>query len=121
MGVERIDYVYLETHNWGKAVKFWQQLGFRLALDLGRSGRLEPEGGGPGIFLEEVPADRPLAMQVYLRVVDEMKPESPAEVTRSWHDSHWGSRLMEVRDPDHRTFVLQSYDGRSQVKVGRIP
>ncbi len=107
MAVERIDYVYLETHNWGKAVKFWQQLGFRLALDLGRSGRLEPQGGGSGIFLEEVPADRPLAMQVYFRVGDEMKPDLPVQVTRAWHDSHWGTRLMEVRDPDGRIFVLQ--------------
>jgi hypothetical protein len=109
MAVERVDYIYLETHNWGKAAKFWQQLGFRLVLDLGHSGRLEPEGGGPGIFLEEVPAGRPLAMQIFLRAPEEAAPQAPAEVVKPWHDSHWGTRLLNLRDPDGRPVTLQAY------------
>jgi hypothetical protein len=107
MAAERIDYIYMQTHNWGKAARFWQQLGFRLVLDLGHSGRLEPEGGGPGIFLEEVPEGRPLAMQIFLRAGDETLPEPPAQVVTPWRDSHWGTRLLEVRDPDGRSIVVQ--------------
>jgi hypothetical protein len=112
MAAERIDYIYMETHNWGKAARFWQQLGFRLVLDLGRSGRLEPEGGGPGIFLEEVPEGHPLAMQIFLRAGAETIPGAPAEVVQSWHDSHWGTRLLKVRDTDGRGITLQAYPSR---------
>ena len=108
MAAERIDYIYIETHNWGKAAKFWQQLGFRVVLDLGHAGRLEPEGGGPGIFLEEVPEGRPLAMQIFLRTRDQSTPEAPAEVVKPWHDSHWGTRLLELQDPDGHRIILQA-------------
>ncbi|HEU5299443.1 MAG TPA: VOC family protein [bacterium] len=113
MAVERIDYLYLETTNWGKAVKFWQTLGFRLVLDLGHSGRLEPVGGGPGIFLEEVPEGRPLRVQIFLRGPEEPAPGAPAQVAREWHDSHWGTRLLELRDPDGRTVVVQAQSART--------
>ncbi|HXF81456.1 MAG TPA: VOC family protein [bacterium] len=109
MAVERIDYLYLETANWGKAVRFWQALGFRLALDLGHSGRLEPPQGGPGIFLEEVPGRRSLGMQIFLRGPEAPAPGEPALVTKGWHDSHWGTRLLVLSDPDGRTVVVQAY------------
>ncbi len=103
-----IEYVYLETHNFGKTVKFWQGLGFALDLDLGRSGRLVNPDGGSAIFIEEVPADRPLANQLYLRAASpDARPEAPAEIAKDWHPSHWGTRLMELSDPDGRRVVMQ--------------
>jgi hypothetical protein len=54
MAVEGIEYVYLETRDFGKSARFWQRLGFELVLDLGTSGKLEPREGGAAIFLEEV-------------------------------------------------------------------
>lgn len=105
--IEGMEYVYLETHNWGKTVKFWLQLGYRLELDLGTSGRLVHPSGGTALFVEEVPEDREPAMQLYLRAGDETRPGPPAEVVRDWYDSHWGTRLLELRDPDGRTLVVQ--------------
>ncbi len=106
-----IDYVHVETHNWGKTVKFWQQLGFHIELDLGSSGRLVHEDGGSALFIEEVPEDRELACQLYLRAAsspDEASPpEAPVVVTQDWHASHWGTRLLELADPDGRTVVVQ--------------
>lgn len=98
MTIEAIDYVYVETHNWGKSAKFWTDLGLVLELDLGNAGKLVPPTGGPGIFLEEVPPDRELAFQVYFKV-------SSADDT--FTDSHWGTKLKEVSDPDGRVYVLQ--------------
>jgi len=109
MEVEGIDYVYLETHNWGRSAKFWQELGYDLALDLGTSGRFDPPGGGPGVFLEEVPEDREPASQVYLAVDSAaFSPGAPVEVVSGFEPSHWGTQLMVVRDPDGRRFVLQA-------------
>ncbi len=106
--IDGIDYVYLETRNFGKSAKFWQQLGFELVLDLGTSGRLVPPGGGAGVFLEEVSPETPLATGVYLRAVDPGLDVAPpvAAVTEPI-DSHWGTRLRVVRDPDGREFLLQ--------------
>ncbi len=112
MAVERIDYVYLETRNWGKSVKFWQRLGFELVLDLGTSGRLDPPGGGPGIFLEEVSPETPLAQGLYLKVDGPGFPlEAPVEPVGEVTATHWGTRLQIVRDPDGREFILQHTPG----------
>jgi hypothetical protein len=109
-----IEYVYLETHNWGKTVSFWQKLGFRLDLDLGRSGRLVHPDGGAAIFVEEVPPTRPLENQLYLRAArPDVHPEAPAELAKDWHSSHWGTRLLELRDPDGRAVILQHSDAEA--------
>lgn len=105
---EGIEYIYLETHNWGKSVKFWQGLGFELELDLGHSGRLVHPRDGSAVFVEEVPRDRTPSVQIYLRTRDASeKPAPPAEIVAGWQPSHWGSQLLELRDPDGRTHFLQ--------------
>ncbi len=110
MTVERIDYVYLETRNFGKAAKFWQKLGFELVLDLGTAGRLEPPGGGVGIHLEEVSPETPLAQGVYLRAdTSDFAFEPPVEAVTAAFDSHWNTRLQVIRDPDGRELILQHY------------
>lgn len=113
MAVEGIDYLYLESRNWGKSVKFWQRLGFVLVLDLGSSGKLEPPGGGAGIFLEEVSPETPLAQGAFLRVESpEFGLEPPVEPVGEPIETHWGTRLQTVRDPDGREFVLQHSPSR---------
>ncbi|MDQ7819201.1 MAG: VOC family protein [Armatimonadota bacterium] len=107
MSADCVEYVYLETHHWEESLAFWQRLGFRLALNLGRAGRLEAPAGGTAIFLEEVPGHHSLTMEVYLRAPEEFEPSGPVQVVQRWHDSHWGTRLMQIRDPDGRTFTVQ--------------
>ena len=61
------DHLYVETHDWGKAVAFWQRLGYRLDFDTGHgSGMLSHPAGGPTIFLAEQSIEDPLATEVYL-------------------------------------------------------
>ena len=106
-----IEYVYVETHNWGKTVKFWQELGFKLELDLWHSGSLVYPDGGATLFVEEVPFDRALQMQLFLNAADaESRPGPPTEIAKDWYAGHWGTRLLELRDPDGRTVVLQHED-----------
>ena len=38
----------------------------------------------------------------------DVRPGAPAEVTGDWHPSHWGTQLLDLRDPDGRAVVLQS-------------
>lgn len=108
MTIRGIDYVYLETRNFGRSARFWQRLGYELVLDLGTSGRLEPAGGGPGIFLEEVSPETPLASGVYLRADGPAMELDPAvEKVGEAIETHWATTLQTVRDPDGREFILQ--------------
>jgi hypothetical protein len=55
MTTKGIEAMFLETHNWGKAVKFWQELGFELEFSTDHgSGQLR-NGDGPYLFIAEVP------------------------------------------------------------------
>jgi hypothetical protein len=108
MNVDGIEYLFLDTRNWGKSVAFWRRLGYTLALDLGSSGRLDPPGGGPGIWLEEVSPETPLRRGVYLKTSGPgFEAESPVEMVGPPVESHWGTRLQIIRDPDGREFHVQ--------------
>ena len=58
MTTEGIEAVFLETHNWGKAAKFFQALGFELEFSTDHSSGQLRNGDGPYVFIAEVPEDR---------------------------------------------------------------
>ena len=53
-----IEAVFLETHNWGTAAKFFQALGFDLEFSTDHSSGQLRNGDGPYVFIAEIPADR---------------------------------------------------------------
>ncbi len=110
MAADSVHHIYIETHNWGKSVAFWRTLGFVLDDERGTSGMLRATGGGPYIYLAEVPADRKPAMELYLSATDDSAPELPAEVVAPFAATHWGTREMAVRDPDGRLVKLERRD-----------
>ena len=63
----KITYIFLETHNWGKTVKYWQQIGYEVDLDLGTSGRMVNAAGGPALFITEMPEGHELSTQIAIR------------------------------------------------------
>ncbi len=110
MATDGIEAVFLTTHNWGKAAKFFQALGYELEFDTGHaSGQLRHDEG-PYVFVAEVPADREPALQLVLRVADEaaFQPDPVVEVVTPFEDTHFGTREMTVRDPDGRLWSLQA-------------
>ena len=108
MAADSIHHIYIETHNWGKSVAFWRALGFQLDDDSGPSGMLRAAGGGPYIYLAEVPPDRAPSVELYLSATDETAPQRPAEVVAPFAATHWGTREMAVRDPDGRVVKLEA-------------
>jgi uncharacterized glyoxalase superfamily protein PhnB len=101
MTTEGIEAVFLETHNWGKAAKFFQALGFDLEFSTDHSSGQFRSGDGPYVFVAEVPEDRAPGIQVVLKVTE------PDAVT-PFEDTHYGTREMTVRDPDGRLWSLQA-------------
>jgi len=110
MTSEGIEAVFLTTHNWGKAARFFQSLGFRLEFETDHSSGQLRGGDGPYLFIAEVPEHEAPAMQLVLRVGDEaaFRPDASVEVVTPFEDTHWGTREMTVRDPDGRAWSLQA-------------
>ncbi|MCY0879456.1 MAG: VOC family protein [Firmicutes bacterium] len=110
MADQGIEALYLTTHNWGRAVKFLQALGFELEFDTGhQSGQLRC-GAGAYVFVAEVPAEKVPEMAVVVKVPSEAVnlADNVGDVVTPWEDTHWGTREMTVRDPDGRMWRLQA-------------
>src|SRR4029077_16716937 len=71
MATEGIEAVFLETHNWGKAAKFFQALGFQLEFSTDHNSGQLRHGDGPFVFIAEVPEDKAPEVQLVLKVADE--------------------------------------------------
>ncbi|PPJ35028.1 glyoxalase [Nocardia nova] len=111
MAARGVEAIFLETHNWGKSAKFFQQLGFELEFATDHNSGQLRNGDGPYLFIAEVPADREPGMQVVLKVEAEQGFPAPVEVVSPFADTHYGTREMTVRDPDGRVWTLQAPGG----------
>ena len=107
---EGIEAVFLETHNWGKAARFFQALGFDLEFETDHASGQLRHGEGPYIFIAEIPEDQTPETQIVLKVADAeaFRPDPVIEVVSPFEDTHFGTKLMTVRDPDGRLWSLQA-------------
>jgi hypothetical protein len=110
MTTEGIEAVFLETHNWGKAARFFQDLGYRLEFETDHSSGKLTNGDGPYIFIAEVPPDREPGMRLVFRVpdADTFKAGPSVEMPAAFTATHWGTQEATVRDPDGREWTLQA-------------
>ena len=100
--------VYLESHNWGAAAKFFQSLGFELEFATEHASGMLRQGDGPYVFVAEVPEDREPSARIVVQVPAGFQPDAGVEVVSPFEDTHYGTREMVVRDPDGREWVLQA-------------
>jgi len=106
------DHLYVETHDWAKAVAFWQRLGFELEYDTGHnSGMLRHPTGGATVFVAEQSLEDPLATELYLGAAAEYQAPDGVEVVSPFHDTHWGTKVMIIQDPDGHRFRIQAPTG----------
>ena len=103
--------MYVETHNWGKTVAMWQQLGFELQFETDHhSGQLQHPAGGPYVFVAERPESQELLRYPILGVDDSTTFEPPAAATveRAFEPQHWNVMESMLRDPDGVLLSLQA-------------
>jgi catechol 2,3-dioxygenase-like lactoylglutathione lyase family enzyme len=110
MSTNGIQLLFVETHNWGKTVAFWEALGFKLEFETDHHSGLLRAANGTSVFVAEQSLDDPVGLEVYLGVADadDVSPGEPVDVVRPFTASHWGTQLMTVRDPDGRLFRLEA-------------
>jgi len=104
-----VETIMLETHNFGKTAKFWEELGYTLEFESDHgSGLRRSKAGGPNLFIAERPKGQPLAIELHVKSEDATtRPGAPVQVVGDWHPSHWGTQLLELRDPDGRVHWLE--------------
>ncbi len=111
MPITGFDYVYVETHAWDEATAFWQGLGFSFAAQWGdvghRAGRLE--SGTEAVVLAEAAPEQTAAFSLYFTADDitglDLAPS--VEVVTALHETHWHTKMVEVRDPEGHVYALQ--------------
>lgn len=115
MSTEGIEAVFLETHNWGRAAKFFQALGYTLEFETDHASGQFRSSTGPYVFIAEVPADKQPRTQLVLKVpdADALRLDPAVEVVTPFENTHFGTREMTVRDPDGRLWSLQAPRGEA--------
>ncbi|WP_330337698.1 VOC family protein [Streptomyces sp. NBC_00557] len=110
MATEGIEAVFLETHNWGKAAKFFQSLGYELEFATDHNSGQFRNGEGPYVFIAEVPEDQEPRTQIVFKVpdADAFHAGPGVELVAPFEDTHFGTRMTTVRDPDGRLWSLQA-------------
>jgi hypothetical protein len=111
MKTDGIDGLLIETHNWGKTVAFWQDLGYELEFQTDhRSGRLRHPRGGPYLFVAERPRDHALQVVLGVAVADaaQFTPPQSGSVVRPFERQHWPALQMLIADPDGRTIAVDA-------------
>jgi hypothetical protein len=110
MATQGIEAVFLTTHNWGKAAKFFQELGFQLEFETDHNSGQLRNGEGPYLFIAEVPESQAVDARLVLKAgtEDAVRPGPIVEVVAPFKDTHWGTREMTVRDPDGRSWTIQA-------------
>lgn len=110
MATEGIEAVFLETHNWGRAAKFFRSLGFELEFATDHNSGQLRNGDGPYVFIAEVPEYQEPRMRLALKVPDAetFRPDPAVEVVTPFESTHYGTKEMTVRDPDGRLWSLQA-------------
>jgi hypothetical protein len=110
MTTQGIEGIFLETHNWGRTVGFFQALGFALDFETDHNSGQLRNGDGPYLFIAEVPAGKEPGIQVVLKVADAdgFVPDPALDVLTPFENTHYGTKEMTVRDPDGRTWSLQA-------------
>jgi len=111
MATKGIDGILIETHNWGKTVAFWQDLGYELEFETDHnSGRLRHPSGGPYIFIAERPQDHALQLVLGVAVADadQFTPPSTSTVVQPFEKQHWPALQMLLADPDGRQLAVEA-------------
>ena len=106
MSSKGIEGLIVETHNWGKSVAFWRDLGY----DLEESLVLRHPAGGPFIYLIERPETQSLEVLPIVAIEDSetFTPPAAGTIQRGFEPQHWGVSEMLPLDPDRRPISVQS-------------
>ena len=109
MSTSGFDHHYVETHDWKKALAFWQRLGFELEFETDHgSGTLRHPAGGPTVFLAEQSIEDPLATEMYLGASADYVAADSIDVVSPFVNTHWGTKVMVIQDPDGHRYRIEA-------------
>lgn len=115
MAITGLSHFYFETKDYAETKKFWEGLGFENTLDL-----TQEEGEGAGLYsngsltlmLRQV-STAPVE-EIYFEMknpeatAQRLRSEGKITITKDLFDSHWGTKLVQIQDPDGRKIYLEA-------------
>ena len=108
-----LHHLYRETRRWTESVGFWSRLGFSFEQQWGsephRAGALV--SGTARVVLAEVTPETEPSEATFLETSD-IDAVSHATAT-AIVDTHWGTRMVSVTDPDGRTYNFEPRSDQS--------
>ena len=106
MNSNGIDGLIVDTHNWGKSVAFWRELGYELEDSL----VLRHPVGGPFIYLIEQPQTQSLEIRPIVAVDDAatFTPPTMSTIERGFEPQHWRVSEMLLLGPDRMRLSIQA-------------
>ena len=83
--------------------------GFKLDFETDHGSGQLMASNGTRLFIAETSPEDPVGMDVYLGA-DQAGVAAPeqVDVVFDWTPTHWGTRVMTVRDPDGRLFRIEA-------------
>ena len=104
-----VEFIYIETANWGATVAFWKRFGYNVQFETDHhSGSLDHPAGKPTLFVTER-SGPDLAQYVCIGIDDATAfPLDAFSVEKPWTAEHWDVMEALVRDPDGRLVSLQA-------------
>lgn len=100
-----LDHLYRETAYWEQSVGFWESLGFVFAETWGeqphRAGRLV--NGPASVVLAETSGEPRESTFLAVEEIEALAEQIGEPVV----DTHWGTRMVSVTDPDGRAYNLE--------------
>lgn len=103
-----LDHLYRETAHWEATVALWEGLGFTFAERWGstphRAGRMT--AGATAIVIAEVLPAEEATDSVFI-AVDDLE-RLAGLVGTPIANTHWGTRMVTITDPDGRTYNFES-------------
>lgn len=123
MAVTHFDHIYVETHRFDAAVRFWTALGFNVAESWGegdyRACLLKAERASV-VLAQAKPSQSPQRSTVHFAIsqaesLDAALRSNPdVKVVTALEPTHWGTRWIRVVDPDGNLYCLEARNDTTQ-------
>lgn len=109
MGIQGLHHLYVETADFDASVDFWNGLGFEFVQRWGEEGHRAGmlRNGSAEVVLAEVGSDPVFNPFFAVDDLDALTVGPGVEIVTPKEDTHWGTRWMQVRDPDGRVFSIE--------------
>ena len=108
MSVGRLHNIFIATHHFEESLAFWRALGWEVTRNIRDGAAMLDKADAPSLLIDRVGAEREAETGIFFDIPDrQFEPVEGLDVVHGFEATHWGSEVMQLRDPDGRLFNLE--------------